>query len=84
MVVGSAVSEIASLKAGVPQGAILRALLFIVYMNDIVNATSASTNLFADDTSMFIRDKLPAKLKSHLQTAVSKQRSMVWQVSFDN
>ena len=68
--VGSAVSDIAPLEAGVPQGAILSPLLFLVYMNDIVTATSTSTNLFADDTSTFVCDKSPAALQSRLQTTV--------------
>ena len=67
--VGSSVSGIASLEAGVRQGGIL---LFIAYMNDIVNATSANTNLFADDTSTFVGDKSPTSLQSRLQTAVSE------------
>ena len=71
VVVGSAVSEIASLKAGVPQGAILSPLLFIVHMNDIVDATSASTNLFADDTSTFVADRSSAALQSRVQVVVS-------------
>ena len=71
VVVGSAVSEIASLKAVVPQGAILSPLLFLAYMNEIVDATSASTNLFADDTSIFVADKSSTALQSRLQVVVS-------------
>ena len=55
--VGGAVSDTVALEAGVPQGAILSPLLFTVYMNDVVDATSASTNLFADDTSTFVSDR---------------------------
>ena len=45
----------AEIGAGVPQGAILRPLLFSVYLNDISSATQASNiNLFADDTSAYV------------------------------
>ena len=71
--VGSAVSTPVCLEAGVPQGAILSPLLFLVYMNDISHATStnASVNLFADDTSLFVSAKTPASLQSRLQAAVT-------------
>ena len=68
--VAEAVSDPESLFAGVPQGAILSPLLFIIYVNDITNATSASVNLFADDTSSFLTDSDPARLCVRLQAAV--------------
>jgi hypothetical protein len=41
-------------RAGVPQGSILAPLLFITFINDIVNEINAEIKLFADDTSFYL------------------------------
>ncbi|XP_065675842.1 uncharacterized protein LOC136092051 [Hydra vulgaris] len=40
-------------KSGVPQGSVLSALLFIIYVNDIPEVIKSKAALFADDTKIF-------------------------------
>jgi len=51
-------SDLDHINCGVPQGSVLGPLLFLVYVNDIANASpNSGIRLFADDTNVFLYGK---------------------------
>lgn len=54
-VVGGIASCINTVTCGVPQGSTLCPLLFLLYVNDMINALPGEKlKLFADDTGLFV------------------------------
>ena len=66
-------SKMKYIECGVPQGSILGPLLFLIYINDLINVSkSLYTVLFADDTNMFYSDKNPDKIMETINNELAK------------
>ena len=85
VVIKGKTSTFRPIQAGVPQGSVLGPLLFLVYINDIVEHVNSSVKLFADDTSMYLslEDNLDRSriLNSDLRNIVNWSHS--WKVDFN-
>ena len=73
------------IRAGIPQGSILGSLLFIIFINYIVNEINAEIKLFADDTSLYLIVDNPSDTAFLLNQDLNKiQRwSEKWLVQFN-
>ena len=85
VVLPGASSNWSSVQAGVPQGSILGPLLFLLYINDIVEGIHASIRLLADDTSLYIivDDPLDAAITLNSDLSRIHRWASQWLVTFN-
>ena len=85
VVISGQVSDTTALRSGVPQGSILGPLLFLIYINDIVENIHSTIKLFADDTSLYIIVDTPAIAAACLNTDINLIHSWAeqWLVTFN-
>ena len=71
--IGDTHSQTDTIKCGVPQGSILGPLLFLIYINDIVNCSNIlQFTLFADDTCIFYSAKPDPSIVNTLNNELKK------------
>ena len=73
-------TDFLNIKCGVPQGSILGPLLFILYINDLKNASEfLDPIMFADDTNLFLSHKNIKTLFNNMNIELTKIRK--WFIS---
>ena len=74
-----------TVNAGVPLGSILVPLLFLIFINDIVDEVNCPINLFADDTSIYAIVDNPLITSHSLNSGLQKVQnwSNRWLVNFN-
>ena len=66
-------SRFHSISYGVPQGSVLGPILFLLYVNDLLNVSKFKTTVFADETNLHISHSNI----SLLQTELSQEMTIV-------
>ena len=79
MKVGNAISACLEIKFGVPQGSILGPLLFLIFVNDLPEATNFFIKLFADDTFLCAQNKNLKNLEKEVNNEL--QKVFIWLAS---
>ena len=84
VVVNGSKSAKAPVLSGIPQGTVLGPVLFVAYINDILDDISSNGVMFADDTKIF-RRILSHDDSMQLQTDLTKLEtwSDIWQLGFN-
>ena len=74
-----------SIKAGVPQGAVLGPLTFLIYINDLTKVVNCNLKLFANNTCLYVTVDDPAASATVLNDNLNnvQQWANQWLVIFN-
>ena len=67
-------SNLHSIKAGVPQGSVIFPVLFLLFINDLLTSTSSNIHSFADDT--FLSSPFSFDPNDHASTDIQLHRNI--------
>ena len=70
--VKNVLSDLAFVLWGVPQGSVLGPLLFLIFINDLPNASELCSWLFADDTALALSSTSVQELEIQFNQEVNK------------
>ena len=85
VVVNGSISTPAPVISGIPQGTVLGPVLFVIYINDLLDNISSGGLMFADDTKIY-RQITSREDALQLQTDIDKleEWSRKWQLYFNH
>ena len=74
-----------TVQAGVPQGSVLGPLLFLIFINDMVDLVNSNIKLFADDTSLYLTVDNPAHAAEIINSDLTSidEWSKNWLITFN-
>ena len=73
------------ISAGVPQGSVLGPLLFLVYINNLVDDISSDAKLFADNTSLFtvVHDEITSANQLNRDLKIISKWACQWKMQLN-